>query len=100
MSGMSRKHVKLISAPFQREIPPLSPWACLRRAGSGMATLCNSGPDAVANLQWRTIADARAKARWGELSAGKRRPAKSLLVDAACETIDSRLRRRYANLSV
>jgi hypothetical protein len=57
-----------ITAPFQREHPCPSTgkrWgACPGWVKDHIDPLCNGGPNAVSNMQWQTIADARAKNRW------------------------------------
>jgi hypothetical protein len=57
-----------ITAQFQREHPCPSTgkrWgACPGWVKDHIDPLCNGGPNAVSNMQWQTIADARAKNRW------------------------------------
>lgn len=57
-----------ITQAFQREHPCPStgkPFgACPGWVKDHINPLCNGGPDAVSNLQWQTVEDAKVKDRW------------------------------------
>jgi hypothetical protein len=66
-----------VAAQFQHEHPCPSTgkrWgACPGWVRDHIDPLCNGRPDAVSNMQWQTIADARAKDRWERaICRGKR----------------------------
>jgi hypothetical protein len=69
-----------VAAEFQREHPCPSTGktrgACPGYVKDHVNPLCNGGPDAVANLQWQTIEDAKAKDRWERKLCRERRRGK------------------------
>jgi hypothetical protein len=66
---------RAVTREFQREHPcpstGLTTGACPGYRKDHVKALRCGGPDAVSNLQWQTIADARAKDRWERMACSR-----------------------------
>jgi hypothetical protein len=68
VASASEHRSRAVTREFQREHPcpstGLTRGACPGYRKDHVVPLACGGPDAVSNLQWQTIADARAKDAW------------------------------------
>jgi hypothetical protein len=71
----SEHRSRAVTREFQREHPcpstGLTTGACPGYWRDHIVPLACGGPDAVWNMQWQTVADARAKDRWERKECGR-----------------------------